>query len=75
MKRGRECSCVTQSTGSVHPTRVKQIAGGTLLHSSGSSAQCSVMTPSGGGRGGPRGRDRCVHMADSLLCTAETDTS
>ena len=27
-----------------------------------------------GGEGGPRGRGLCIHIADSLRCTAETNT-
>ena len=58
---------------------VKQIAGGNLLYSTGSSAQCSVTTYMGdggwGGREVQEGGDRCIHMADSLHCTAETNTT
>ena len=58
---------------------VKQIASGNLLYSTGSSAWCSVMTQMGGMGGGGRevqeGRDICIHIADSLRCTAETSTT
>ena len=59
---------------------VKQKAGGKLLYSAGSSAQCSVMAWRGGmgGRlweGGSRGDDICMHTADSHCCTAETNTT
>ena len=27
------------------------------------------------GKGGSRGRDICIHIADSLHCTAETNTT
>ena len=59
---------------------VKQIASGKLLYSTGSSAQCSVMTQrggegDGGGREAQEGGDICIYMADSLHCTAETITT
>ena len=46
----------------------------------GSLAKCSGMTYRGGMGGVGRrevqkGRDTCIHMADSLLCTAETSTT
>ena len=44
----------------------------------GSSARCPVMTLMGEMQvkweGGPRGRDICVPIADSLHCTAESNT-
>jgi len=56
---------------------VKQIASGDLLQSSGSSAQCSVMTwiDGMGWEGGPRGRDIHIYITDSHCCTAETNTA
>ena len=56
---------------------VKWIASGNLLYSTGSSAWCSVTTQMGGrGRGEVReGGDVCIHTADSLHCTAETNTT
>ena len=36
---------------------------------------CSVMTERGGGMGKWEGGDICVHIADSLCCTAETNTT
>ena len=47
---------------------------GNVLPSAGNSAGCSVMTEVGGlERGGEvqEERDMCIHMADSLHCTAE----
>ena len=50
---------------------------GNLLHSTGSSAWCSVMAKRGRAEGGGRevqeGGCICVHIADSLHCTAETN--
>ena len=60
---------------------VKQIASGNLLCSAGSSARCSIMTYLGGWDGGGCGREVqeggeiCIHTADSLHCTAETNTT
>ena len=57
---------------------VKQTASGNLLYSTGSSARCSVMTYMGGTGGGgevQEGRDIGLHRADSLRCTAETNTT
>ena len=56
----------------------KQITSENLLYSAGSSGWCSVMTQKGGtGAGGGRqaqeGRDICIHVADSLNCTAGTN--
>ena len=58
----------------------RQIASGSLLYSTGSSAQCSVVTSGAEGtgmgwEGGPRGSGVCIHTADSLLCMAETNTT
>ena len=50
---------------------VKRIAGGNLPYSTGSSAQCSVVTQMGVQEGG----DSCIYIADSLCCTAETNTA
>ena len=53
---------------------IKETARGKLLHSTGSSAQGSVMTQRLGWRwweGGPQGGDVCTHTADSLFRTAE----
>ena len=49
------------------------MASGKLLSSSGSLAQCSVMTwRVGWGEGGVQGGgDICIHVAGSLLCMAE----
>ena len=55
---------------------VKLIASGKLLYSTGSSAQCSVITQRGGLGGwgrGSRGKGICIHMADSYCHTAETN--
>ena len=55
---------------------VKQMASGNLRYSTGSSARCSVMTQMGGMRGEVQeGGDICIHIADSLRCTAETNTT
>ena len=56
---------------------VKQIASGKLLYSTGSSVWCSVMTERGGmvGRDVQEGGDICIYVADSLHCTAETNTT
>ena len=53
---------------------VKQIASGKLLHSTGSSARCSVMAWRGG-REVQEGGGICVHIADSLHHRAETNTT
>ena len=54
--------------------RVKLIAGGKLLYSTGSSAQCCDDLE-GMGRGEVQERrDSCIHMADSLCCAAETNS-
>ena len=58
---------------------VKQIASGKLLYTAGSSAQCSVMTQRGRvglgvGERSERG-DIGIYTADSLCCTAETNTT
>ena len=57
---------------------IKQIASGKLLYCTCSLAWCSVMTQRDGmGRwkGGSDGRDICIHGADSLHCTAETNVT
>ena len=56
---------------------VKQVSSGKLLYSMGSSVRCSAMTLEGwdgGWEGGLSGRGQCMHIADSLHCTAETST-
>ena len=58
---------------------LKQIASGNLLSSAGSSDWCSVMTQRsrmGVGMEGDvqEGGDVCIHRANSLHCTAETNT-
>ena len=58
---------------------LKQIASGNLLYNAGSSPQCSwrprwVGWESGGRKIQERG-DACLHIADSLHCTAEVDTT
>ena len=49
------------------------------LYSAGSSAWCSVLTWRGEvgqvGREVQGGGDICIHKADSLCCTAETNTT
>ena len=49
------------------------------MSSAGSSAWCSVVTSRDGmgisGREGYEGGDICIHIADSLRCTAETNTA
>ena len=55
------------------PPCVKQIASGKLLCHTGSSAWCSVMTQRGG-MGVQEGGHICVHMADSLHSTAESNS-
>ena len=52
----------------------KQIANGRLLHSTGSSAQDSVMTQRGG-REAQEWGDTCILMTDSRNCMAETNTN
>ena len=66
-----------ESSVDVHTLpRVKEIASGKLLYSTGSSAQCCVMTLLGGIRGQiDEGEDICKCVADSLHCTAETNTT
>ena len=60
---------------------VKQRARGKQLDSTGSLAQCSVMTGGGGSEMGVRGRemqvrgDTCILTADSCCCIAETNTT
>ena len=72
---GREDGMNWESSADIY-TRpcVQQIAGGKLLYSTGSSAQCSVMTNRGGREAQEEG-DICTHIADSLHCTAETNTT
>ena len=58
--------------------RVKHMASGNLLYSTGSPAQCSVVTQMdgmGGEREVQEGGDICMHIADSLRCTVETNTT
>ena len=47
--------------------------------STGSPARCSVMTWMGGwgwsGREAQQGEDVCIHIADSLHCTAKTNNT
>ena len=54
---------------------IKQIACGKLLYTTGSWAQCSVMTQQGGmgvsGREAHKGGGMCMHRADPHCCTAE----
>ena len=63
------------------PFVVKWMASGKLLHSTGRSAGYFVKprgVGQGGWEGGSRGRgygDICIHTADSLCCTAETNTT
>ena len=62
------------------PRLKKNTASGKLLHSTGSSAQCSVMTLRGGirgcdGREAEEGRAVCIHAADSPCCSAETNNT
>ena len=54
---------------------VKQIASGSLLYSAGSSAQlCDDLEGwDEGGERKPKRKNICVHVADSLCCTAETN--
>ena len=59
---------------------VKQIASGKLLGSTRSSAQCCDGQEGWDGGGGVGGRSQrgggiCRHIADSLHCTAETNTA
>ena len=59
-------------------TTMCEIASGKLLYSTGSSAHYSVMTYKGGmgsGVGGSRGWNIVIHVADSLCCTAEMNTT
>ena len=53
---------------------VKQIASGKLLYNTGRSNKCSTMTYRGGKEIRGEG-DKCVLMADSPCCTAETNTT
>ena len=52
-------------------------ASGRLLYSRGSSAPCSVTTHRGGmgGEEAHEQEDISIHIADSLCCTAETNTT
>ena len=62
---------------SVHACMCK-LASENLLHSTGSSARCSVMTQRagiGGGREVQEGGGLFICMADSHCCTAETNTA
>ena len=54
---------------------VKQMPSGSLLHSTGSSALCSVIEGWDGGwdREAQEGRDICIVIVDSHCCTAETN--
>ena len=59
---------------------VKSVASGKLLCSAGGSVQCPVMTQRAGMWGQGRrealeGEDMCAHLAESLRCTAETNTT
>ena len=55
---------------------VKPIASGHLLYRTERFAWCSLMTWMGcRGQGGPRGKYICMHVANSLLCTTETNTT
>ena len=49
-----------------------------IIKLTGSSARCPLMTLMGEmwveWEGGPRGRNICAHIADSLHCTAESNT-
>ena len=56
----------------------KQIAGADLPESSRSPARCSGEDPEGWGRvglGEAQKGEMCSHIADSLHCTAETNTT
>lgn len=53
---------------------VKPIAGRNLQYSVGSSAQCSAITWIGGMEVGVREGDMCIDRAESLHCTADTNT-
>ena len=48
------------------------IESGKLLYNTGSSAWCAVMILRGGWKV-QEGGDTCIHIADSLSCTAETN--
>ena len=52
-----------------------EIAGGKMLHSTGDSARCSVVTWRGGMEGGEAQEERDTGMliADSLNCLVETN--
>ena len=59
---------------------IKQKNSKDLLYNTGNSTQYSVMTEKGGLRGGgretgPKEGGICIHIADSLHCTAETNTT
>ena len=58
---------------------VKERPSGKLLYSTWSSAQCPEWRRrvkwGCGGKGVPKGEDVCIHMTDSLRCTAETSTT
>ena len=49
----------------IYTTVCKEIASGNPLHSTGSSALCSVVTWKGGMGGGRR--DICIHIADHFI--------
>ena len=58
---------------------IKPLASGNLTYSARSSARCSGDLDGWDGgvgeEGGQEGGDICIHIADSLRCTAETNTT
>ena len=63
-------------TDACTPPRVKQPAGENLLHSTGSSARCSVLAWVGWRPGGgPRRRGYIIYIPDSLHYTSEINTT
>ena len=51
------------------------MASGKPLYSTGNSARCSVETWRWDGRENREGGEMCIHIADSLHYTAETNTT
>lgn len=68
-----------ESATAVYTATGKQVASGRLLHNTGSSAPCSVMTWrvewGRGWQGSSRGCDICSPVAGSLRCTVKINTT
>ena len=74
---GKEASWQLPRTDMYTLPCVKQAASGKLVCNTETSAHCSGMTSRGGdgGREVQEGRDICIHVADSLLCTVENNAA